>query len=808
MIRNYITVMFQNVLRNRSYAFINLLGLSIGLSVCLIIMQYVRYEQSYDNFHSRANQIYRIVLRLPGPDGSMYLDAANVAPLADVLRVEYPEVRNAVRITPEFSKVVFRYDDKITEVGSVYYADQSMFSLFDYRLLAGDARTALRDVNTIALTRTTAEKYFGPMKEWKESPVGKIIVMNNRHSLKVTAIMEDFPPNTHFNANALLSFSTFISQNDPTQEWQWNDFYTYIELAPGTDYKRFESRIQQIIKRHQDEKDWNNEYVLQPLTDIHLHSNVRFEFDAGGSAETIYFLSVIALIILVVAWVNYINLATARAGHRAKEIGVRKVNGASRNAVMVQFLLESFLMNFIALAFALGIVSIAMPLVSDLLGKPLTFSLFSDRFFLLSAIGIFIIGSLASGIYPAIVLSSFTPSKIFKPSVTFAVGSRTGLRQALVVFQFMISAGLITGTMIIGNQMHYIQNKNLGYSSDNTIVLSASSTQEDDSLDRLRYYTFRNALLRDPEFSNVAISSGLPGKSHNDLDTHGGLRMVGSPDDASVALISFRMDENYIPLFGMKLIAGENFSDQYRKGEEELILNRSGAERLGFIDPQEIIGKKVQYWGRQKEVVGVIENYHHKSLKNAFEPMVLRHTINSMLYVTVKFEPGVSMENGISKLRQQWEAVYPNDPFVYSFLDDHVKAQYQADQQFSVIFNIFSGFSMLIAVLGLFGLVSYSVTVRIKEIGIRKVLGASVSNIVLLFGKGYLKLLTISFLAGIPLASYVLSKWIDNFVYKTDLSWMVYVMPIVVVTTLSFLAISLEIIKAASVNPVKSLKCE
>jgi putative ABC transport system permease protein len=713
-----------------------------------------------------------------------------------------------VRITPEYSKIVFRYDDKMAETDRIYYADSTMFTMFDYKLLAGDRLSALKEINSIVLTKTTAEKFFGPMKEWRESPLGKIIVMNNRLPLTITAVMEDFPTNTHFRTNGLISFSTFLNRSDPTKNWGWNDFYTYAELAPGTNYKNFESRIQDIIRKYTAKEDWDKAYVLQPLTDIHLHSNVAFELDVNGSAETVYFLSMIAMIILVVAWVNYVNLATARAGHRAKEIGVRKVNGASRGAVMTQFLLESFFMNFVALVLALGIVSVLVPLASELLGKPLTFSFLSDRTFLLSIVGIYVAGSLASGLYPAIVLSSFRPAGILKATSTFAGAGNSGLRKALVVFQFMISVGLITGTMIIGNQMKYIQDKKLGFSSDNTVILSASSTQENDSLNRMRYYTFRNAVLENSEFNNVSISSVLPGKSHNDLDTHGGLRMVGEPDDVDLMFTSFRVDENYIPIFNIELIAGKNFTDKYTKGDEKIIVNRKGAELLGFSDPEKIVGQKVQYWAQQKEVVGVIENYHHKSLKNTFEPMVLRHAIGGMLYVTVKLDKNASVQNTIVKLKHQWETVYPNDPFVYFFLNDHVKAQYQADQQFSHVFQVFSGFSMFIACLGLFGLISYSVTVRIKEIGVRKVLGASVSSIMLLFTRSYFNLLVISFVIGIPLANYFLGKWIDNFAYKTDISWTAYVAPMIIVTMLSFIAVSVEIIKAAMANPAKSLRSE
>jgi putative ABC transport system permease protein len=450
-----------------------------------------------------------------------------------------------------------------------------------------------------------------------------------------------------------------------------------------------------------------------------------------------------------------------------------------------------------------------MPVISVLFGKPLTFSLLSDRTVLLYTLSIYIAGSVASGLYPALVLSSFKPVSIFRTSRAITLKGNTGLREALVIFQFMISAGLITGTIIIGNQMEFIRNKSLGYVSDNTIVLSASSTQENDSIARLRYYTFRETLLKYPTFSNVSISSVVPGKSYNDLDTHGGIRMVGDSKDVSYSLASFRADENFIDVYDMKLIAGENFSDRYRQGEQDVILNRNAAVLLGFNDPKEIIGKKMDYQGRPREVVGVIENYHHKSLRNSFEPMVIRHVVaGSMLYVTIKLEASNSMESSIDKLREQWTAIYPSDPFVYFFLDDHVKAQYDDDVQFRMIFNIFSAFSMFIACLGLFGLVSYSVSIKIKEIGVRKVLGASVGSILLLFSKGYLRLLVISFIIGIPLANYVLGLWVDNFAYSAGIRWTTFVIPVVTVTFLSMIAISFEVIRAALMNPVNSLRNE
>jgi putative ABC transport system permease protein len=808
MILNYFNIIIQNIVRNKTYALINLLGLSIGLAVCMVIMQFVRFERSYDQFHPKANSIFRVILESTPSTGIPHVDAANYAPVGEAMKNDFPEVRNFVRISPEYDKVVFSFGDKVNEADKIYYADSSMFTVFGYKLIAGDAVTALADINSIVLNRTTAERCFGPMNTWKESPLNKIIMMNNRLPLKVTAIMEDMPANTHFRANGLISFSTFVKRNDPSQNWGWNDFYTYVELVSGTDYKMVESKLRGLITKNQS-KDARDRMFLQPLPDIHLHSNVGFELNPNGSAQTVYFLSIIALIVLIIAWVNYINLATARAGNRAKEIGVRKVNGASRREVMIQFLLESFCMNFIALLVATSLVTAFIPVVSNMLGKPLNFSLLSDKEFMVYSAGIYVIGSIVSGLYPAFVLSSFKPAEIFKPSSIFATKGNSTLRQGLVVFQFMMSAGLIMGTLIIRNQLDYIRKKDLGYSSDNTVVLNASSTQPNDSMNLLRFQTFREALLKFPEFSNVSISSVLPGKSHNDLDTHGGLRMAGDPENVNYSLTSFRVDENFLPVFDLKLIAGNNFSNQYIKSDEKLILNRKGAELLGFNDVESIIGKKIQYWGDLREVVGVIENYHHKSLKNNFEPMVLRHVVTGMLYVTVQLTHGQSVDEGkISRLKQLWESVYPNDPFVYFFQEQYINEQYQEDQRFGAIFNVFSGFSMLIACLGLFGLVSYSVTVRMKEIGVRKVLGASVVNIIVLFSKDYAKLLLISFLIGIPLAYYILSLWLDNFAYKGEVGWILFLIPVLAVGLLSWVAVSLEILKAALTNPVNSLRHE
>lgn len=808
MLRNYFSVIARNILRNKTYSLINLLGLSLGTAVCLIILQYVRFEESFDTFHSKADHLYRVIREFTNSDGLTQRDAAQFAPAGEALKSTFPEVTGYVRITPEYSKVVLSNNDRKFEVDKVYYADSTFFSLFDFKLLQGDRTNVLTDARSVVISRTTAEKYFGPMDSWQESPIGKILVMNNNEVLKVTGIMEDFPPNSHFRANALLSFTTFLLHNDPSQSWGWNDFYTYIDLKPGTDYKRFESKLPGIIAKYKG-KDSKDRMIVQSLKDIHLHSNVGYELSPNGSAETVYFLSIIAVAILIIAWVNYINLATARAGRRAREIGVRKVSGATRDEVMIQFLLEAFSVNLVALVLAIVIVAIVLPPVSQVLDKPLRFSLLEERMFLIYAGFIYIGGSVASGLYPAILLSSFKPVTIFKSSMGFGKGN-SGLRHSLVIFQFMISAGLITGTLIIQNQMAFIRNKDLGYNYDKTIILNASSTQKNDSLFYDGYLDLRATLMAYPEIENITVSSALPGRARNDIDFAGGLRMVGDSQDINYGVTSYRVDENFIDVFHLQLIAGKKFSKVSLGNDEQLIVNRKAAELFGFNNPDDIVGKRMHFWGNIREVVGVIENYHHKSLKNSFEPEVIRNRIDNMLYITVRLNQNGTANLGevIHRLNNVWNEKYPNDPFTYFFLEDNVRDQYKADAQFNAIFGIFSAFSMFIACLGLFGLVAYSVSVRFREIGVRKVLGASVSGIVMLFWKSYMRLLVIAFIIGIPISYYVLTFWLDDFAYRGKISWTLFVIPILIVSVLAGLAVAAQTVKAARVNPVDSLRCE
>lgn len=817
MLFNYFKIIYRNLIRSKTYSLINILGLSVGLSVCLIILEYVNFEKSYDGFHPNSNNIYRVILGYESA-GQTQWDAANFAPTAPALKNDFPEVAEYVRITPEYFGIVLNYQEKVFEEKKIYYADSSFLNFFGYKLLAGDSRTALREPRSIVLSATLAEKYFGSKSDWKESPVGQLILVNNKESYTITGIMEDTPANSHLIVNALISFTTFIEKNDPSKEWGWNDFYTYIKLSPGADYASLESKLGSFILKYKG-KDSRDKMILQPIEDIHLHSNVGYELEANGSYQSVYFLSIIALIILIIAWVNYVNLSTARSENRAKEVGIRKVNGATRGEVMIQLLLEAFLMNFIAVIIALIIIQATIPLVGSLLGKPLVFSLFTDSSFLLSVGTLYVFGSFISGIYPAFILSTFKPIDVFKSAAHNIAKGKSILRQSLVVFQFIVSIGLIMGTVIIYNQLNFVKSRELGFNHDQTLVVNSPRIIENEIEFLNLYRQFKHELTKYPEIENVTISSSLPGKLSNDMDINGPFKMIGQDDTFNKSFAVFRVDQDFLEVFKIKMAAGNFFSNARVTTDTQLIgdapddfivINRKASELLGYSNPSELIGKKIFFSGQEKEVIGVVENYHHKSLKNNVEPIVMRNRIANTKYISIRLSGNTpaDLSQTIDRINTIWKATYAGSPLIYSFLNEDVNNQYQEEERFSKVFIIFSAFSILIGCLGLFGLVSYSVMIRTKEIGIRKVLGASLSSIMVLFSKEFFKLIVIAFVIGIPLAILVFDNWLENFAYRAPLSTWMFIIPICMVSLFSFASVFAQITRAALRNPVDTLKSE
>lgn len=809
MIRNYFKVILRTMLRNKAYSIINILGLSVGLAMYIVISQYVQYEESYDRFHTHTSDIYRVAMHFARPNQEAYTDAATYVPAGAALKADFPEVQAYTFITPEYGRIVFQVDDRIFEEEKVYYADSTFFRFFDFPVLAGDPATMLVEPASIVLSRRAAEKYFGPMDTWKESPLNKTIRVNGQSNMRVTGIMENIPGNSHFKPNVLISYAEFTAGRDLTHNWGWNDFYTYIRLAPGTDYSMLQAKLDDRYAEKYMGKDSHKSFVLQPLEDIHLRSHLSFELEPRGDGRAVQFLVVISIMILVIAWVNYINLSTARGESRGKEIGVRKVNGASRREIMGQFLLESFCMNLIGILLAVMIVQASVPLVGAMLEKDLRFTLLGDIDFLRALLTLYVVGSLVAGLYPALALSSFQPLRVLKASSGSVVRGKSWLRQALVVFQFVMSAGLITGTIIVIHQLQFMRTADLGFSFDNTLVINSPSTIENDSVFFSRYQHFKEQVLKYPAVKYVTLSSALPGKSYNDLDNMANIRLLGRSDQY-LGLLTYRVDEDFLNVFDMKLLTGRKFPPMEPGRDSLVYLNEKAVELFGIASPEAAVGQKIDFQGRTVEVLGVVQNYHHKSLRNGFEPMMLRNTPAYPLYISLRLSPDntVSMQDIIARVRQQWQQTYADNPFNYSFLDTHVADQYKEDLRFGRVFTMFAFFSIAISCLGLLGLVSYTVTVRMKEVGVRKVLGATASSIFLLFSRDYMRLLLTANVVGIPLAYFVLTLWLEDFAYRASLAWWMFLMPVVVVAILALLAVGSQILKAAHMNPVNTLRQE
>ena len=811
MLKNNLKLAWRNLLKHKSYSFINIFGLTLGVAAALFILQYVKHEQSYDRFHTKADHIYRIPISFYHQGELDNHDAMNYAPTGPALKNQLPEVEEFIRFTPDYSRAVMRRGEQFFEEEKIYYADSTLLDVFDYKLLAGDAKTCLTKPHSILLTKSVAERYFGPQSSWTESPVGKTIKINDRPDFTVTGILADVPENTHIKFNALLSFTTFLAYgNNPTQNWGWNDFYTYVLLKEGANVQAFIDKLPDFLKTNSDNEDAGiyDQFMVQPLTDIHLKSNLTYEPEANGDYKTVYFLSLIALAILFIAWVNYINLATARAEERAKEVGIRKVIGAGKKSLVIQFLTEAFIINLGAILLAVAVVQLCQPLIPILIGKELP-SLFSQINLIAWLLPLLLIaGTILSGLYPSFFLSAFSPAKILKGG-SIKQGRGVWLRKGLVTFQYAVSVMLIAGTFIVYQQLKYMQHKELGFSVDQKLIVNAPSAERKDSTFVERYKSFKYELLQFPEIKKVAISEAVPGKSYFlDVNVHGGIHLVGADEETSADYNVFKIDEDFVLAYQLKIIAGRNFAEEMRTDKEAVLINQTAMRKFGIQSPEEAIGKKIQYWENQKTIVGVVKDYHHKSVRHQFDPLIMRSEMDEVKYFSINFSAAQNKEQLIANIQKTWEHFYPNNPFNHFFLDDQYNQQYTADRQLVKLVGLFSILTILIACLGLFGLASYTVAVRTKEIGIRKVLGAPVSNIVFMLSKGYFQLLFLAIIIGVPLTFYIFQNWLENFAFAISLEYGLFILPCLMVLAIAFMAVGTQTVRAAVGNPVEALRQE
>ena len=804
MFKNYFKIAWRNLRRNKSFSAINIFGLSIGIACCLIIMLFVQDELSYDRYNKKADRIVRVVFR-GSINGEKMKEANVMPPVAQTLKADYPEVVQATRLRTDAPLVT--YDDKTFKENEFAFADSNFFQVFTLPFLKGDAKTALTQPNTLVISATTAEKYFG-----KKDPIGKILSFNNT-SFKITGVMKDIPANSHFHFNLIASMVTLPESRDPS--WMTSNFYTYLVLPKGYDYKKLEAKLPEEVAKYMGPQiqqafgmslaEFNKKgngvgLFLQPLTDIHLHSDLNYDFEPGSDIRYVYIFGAIALFMLIIACINFMNLSTAGASKRSREVGIRKVLGSLKNELVRQFLLESILLTFIALLLAVVLVYLALPVFNELSGKELNLHFKNNLFLLFGLAGFGLVVGALAGSYPAFYLSSFKPVTALKGKISAGKKS-IGLRSGLVVFQFCISVILIVGTTVVYQQLKYIQNTKLGFDKDQVLVL-----HETGRLDK-NEAILRQQLLQDQRVENVSISGYVPVGPSN-----GNNNMVYTEDNSSqlVKAIKYHVDEQYIPTLDMKLEAGRNFSKDFATDSSATIINETAAKTFGW--GEKALGKTLTgFKNNQGEkityhIIGIVKDFHFKSLHERISPLMMALGNNSgSMIVKVKTKDITGL---LASVKKEWSQFSNAALFSYSFMDDDFEATYRTEGKLSLILGIFAGLTIFIACLGLFGLVTFTAEQRTKEIGIRKVLGATVPNVVGLLSKDFLKLVIIANVISWPLAWWVMNKWLQDFAYRINISWWIFLLAGLAALLIALITVSFKAIKAALSNPVESLRTE
>ena len=805
MFRNYFKIAWRNVLRQKGYAGINILGLAIGIAACLLILQYVSFELSFEEFHVNKDRIYRVKQDRYDKGKLSTVWASGAYGVGNAFKDAIPEIEDYVKVVGR-GNLLTEVNNQPLKIEKVFYASASFFKIFSYPLIAGDPNTALKEPFTCAIPEKTAKTIFGTT-----NVVGKTIQVNRRRTYTVTAVYKDPPVNTQLRPGILLSYAGFVQlqgpDNNPETAWQWDGCLTYLLLQKDADPKKVEAKFPPIVDKNvgEDMRKFNASviYSLQPLKDIHLYSHYIGEPGLNGDGNTVYLVLGIAFFIVIIAWVNYINLATARAINRAREVGIRKAVGSQRKQLITQFLTESALLNAFALILGLVIVLVSIPGFNALSGQQLSFSLFARSDFWLSLGGLFIIGVFFSGLYPALVLSGFRPIEVLKGKMTATTGGSL-LRKSLVVFQFAASLFLLIGTLAVYNQIQYMRKQSLGLDINQTLVVHPPIIGVDSTFMQ-KLTAFKEELTRQSNIGNVAVSTSIPGEPVG--WNAGGIKLVGSDESTQQQYRVIGVDYDYLKMYGLKVIAGRAFSKEFGDDVHSVIYNRQATEVLGFTNPADAVGKKIDFWGEQYTISGVVENFHQQSLREAFEPLIFRLIPDASGYLSVKTTTAQSSAT-IATVKTQWNKFFPGNTFDYFFLDDHFDQQYKADQRFGQTFGLFTTLAILVACMGLFGLASFTTLQRTKEIGIRKVLGASVPGILKLLYKDFAMLIIIAFLVAAPVAWIAISKWLQGYAFRTSIHWTYFVLPFVVIIIIALVTVSFQSIKAAVANPVKSLRTE
>lgn len=807
MIKNYFTIAIRSFLKHKAFVFLNIIGLSLGMVASLLILQYVKYERSYDSFHSKAVDIYRVNY-YQWQNGKLRFECAAAVPaVGPALKNNFPEVLRFTRLYPVSG--IASYNSPTRGVISfredkMQIADSSVFAVFDINLLSGDELQSLAGPNKVVLSERAVKRYFAD-----EDPIGKTISWDGNRKFEVTGVFENLPDHSHIKFDILFSYATLNREtnNESEKAWGWYDFNTYVLLQPGTDMQALQIKWDRWLAENRGEewKKYNGkqEFPLQPLLDIHLGKVLLQESqpDDRGDGDSVYALSIIALFILIIAWVNYINLATAKSFERANEVGVRKVMGAQKEQLMYQFMSEAILVNLLAAIISVVSVRLLWPVFGDLSGRKIPLDYLLQPDFWLMVCGLFLTGALLAGFYPAVVLSGFKPISVLKGKV---MNNTQGnyLRKGLVVFQFVASVVLISGSVIVYQQLKFMRNQDLGVNINQTLVLKGPGVVVD-SLFRQALEGMKADALRIPGVKNMTWSSNVPG---DEIFWANGIRRLTADVSGNISGYIVGMDQDYVDAFGLEIIEGRNF-DETTDRRKNLMVNRAMAEALDFKDPMSAIGEKVIQGRDTLQIMGVIENYHQMSLKEKVTPLVYRYTPTFAQFLSFKMETE-NYQQVLSQVEQAWNTHFPGNPMDYFFLDQFFNRQYESDRRFGQIFSLFTALAIFVACLGLFGLASFVTLQRTKEIGIRKALGSSSSDVVLLLSRDFVLLVLLANVIAWPLAWVAMDRWLQNFPYRIDINPLLFMLSGLVVVVIAFLSVGFQTIKAARVNPARTLRSE
>jgi putative ABC transport system permease protein len=794
MLRNYFKVALRTLLQHRAFSFINILGLAVGLAACFLIFLYVRFESSYDNFHTKADRIFRVVTDVKTPTDTRHRPKTG-GPIAIYVKKDFQEVEDAVRFTgDEF--LVRKGDVKFQEKHTLL-ADSTLFNIFDFQLVAGDKKTALVNPMSIVISQTAAKKYFG-----STNPIGQQVQLTGAAiNATITGVMKDIPENSQITADLFVSMSSsqqIYGHPSADSEWTNHSYYTYVLLKPHVSAATVESKFSAFMDLHDGREmkklQMYDNLSLEPLRDVYLYS--KRGGMVTGSITNVRIFSIIAAFILLIACVNFINLTTARSTERAKEVGIRKIIGAGRQQLVGQFIGESIIIALLAFVLSLLLCSLLLPLFNQLAGKEISAGIYTHPLDIVSLFALSLGIGIMAGFYPSLVLSSFRPVSVLKGH--FATGTQgVLLRKGLVVFQFTISIILIVSTIVVYTQLSYMRNQDLGFSKEQEVIIFTNFDKNKD--------VFKQSLASIPGVLSTTLSSSVPGKgfisTYSEIENRSGDLQKTNID------LCFA-DFDFIGQYKLKIIAGRAFSKVFPTDTgRAMIINESAVRMLGYHTPEEAIGKKFSQWGRQGQIIGVAKDFHYLSLQQNIQPLTMRYETWALGTISIKVS-AKNLPSTLKAIEAKWTQTIPNRPFEYTFLDEDFNRLYVSEVKFGQLFFNFSVLAIFISCLGLLGLAAYSTIQRTKEIGVRKVLGASVTSIINLLSIDFVRLVFIAFLIASPIAWFAMNTWLHDFAYRTHITWWVFALAGFASLFIVMLTISFQAMKAAVQNPIKSLRTE